>query len=150
MNVRQPFFLLCLLFFVAVEGSGAQAVVAQAQPNLWSARSSSGLTLGGTWTAVPEPKTGTVTGTWTLVDAQGRTLAAGGWSASKAPDGWTGNWRAVVWDSKPEYTGAWSASVHLKANAGFADLFEKAVQSVVSGTWRYGRQSGSWSIRAFK
>jgi len=116
----------------------------------WSARSSTGLTLGGTWTAVPDAKSGTVTGTWTLVDPQGRTLAGGGWSASKSPDGWTGNWRAANFGTEHEFSGSWRAGVNLKANAGFADLFEKAVQSVVSGSWRYGRHSGSWSIRAFK
>jgi hypothetical protein len=146
---RKPFFLLCLLLVVAVNGSSAQDAPS-AQPNVWSARSSTGLTLGGTWTAVPDTKNGTVTGTWTLVDAQGRTVTSGGWSASKSKAGWTGAWRAVIWDSKPEYLGTWNASVDLKRRAGFADLFEKAVQSVVSGNWRYGGYSGSWSIRAFK
>jgi hypothetical protein len=143
---RKPIFLVCLLFLFAVDDSGAQTV----QPNTWSARSSTGLTLGGTWTAVPDTSGETVTGTWTLVDAQGRTVTAGGWSASKSSDRWTGNWRAVIWDTKPQYTGTWSADVDLKGNAGFADLFEKAVQTVVSGKWRFGRQSGTWSIRAFK
>jgi len=154
---RKPLFLLCLLFLVAVDGSGAQAVVLQGtagngqstQLNTWSARSSTGLTLMGTWTAVPDPTSGTVTGTWTLIDAQGRTVTGGGWSAAKSPAGWTGAWRAAIGD-RAEYSGTWSAGVHLKADARFADLFEKAVQSVVSGNWRVGRHSGAWSIRAFK
>ena len=139
---RKSFFFLCLLLMLAVHRSDAQA-----RPNTWTARSSSGVTLGGTWTAVPDTTSGTVTGTWTLVDAQGRT---GAWSASKSPAGWTGAWRAVIWDSKPEYTGTWSSSVDLRRRAGFADLFEKAVPSVVSGRGRYGGYSGSWSIQAFK
>lgn len=143
---RKAFFLLCLLLLTAIDGSSAQSP----QPNTWSARSSTGVMLGGTWTAVPDTKNGTVTGTWTLVDAEGRTVTSGGWSASKSSSGWTGAWRAVIWDSKPEYLGTWSSSVELKKRAGFADLFEKAVQSVVSGRWRYGGYSGSWSIRAFK
>ena len=143
---RKAFFLLCVLLLPASNVSRAQTP----QPNTWSARSSTGLVLGGTWTAVPDKKNGTVTGTWTLVDAEGRTVTSGGWSASKSPSGWTGAWRAVIWDSKPEYLGTWSSSVELKQRAGFADLFEKAVQSVVSGRWRYGGYSGSWSIRAFK
>jgi hypothetical protein len=126
---------------------GAQAVERQ---GTWGARSSTGLTLGGTWTAVPDTTNGTVTGTWTLVDAQGRTITDGGWSASKSPAGWTGAWRAVISGRDGEYTGTWSASVNLKRRAGFADLFEKAVQSIVSGKWRYGGYSGSWSIQAFK
>ena len=145
---RKPFFFLCLLFLVAVNGSDGQAV---AQPNLWSATSSNGQTFGGTWTAVPDPKTETVTGTWTLVDAQGRTLADGGWSASKSPDGWTGNWRAANFGgSEHEFSGSWRADVDLKSNAGFVKLFEKAVQTIVSGSWRMGRYSGAWSILVFK
>jgi len=146
------------LFLVAVDGSGAQAVVRQDtegnsqsdRSGTWTARSSGGLTLMGTWTAVPGPTSGTVIGTWTLVDAQGRTVTGGGWSASKSPDGWIGAWRATIYDHQGDHSGTWTAGVDLKAKAPFADLFEKAVQTVVSGNWRYGRHSGAWSIRAFK
>lgn len=149
---RNSFFLLCLVFFVCVDRADAQAVVPQStSPNLWTARSSSGQAFGGTWTAVPDAKTGTVTGTWTLVDTQGRTLADGGWSASKSPDGWVGLWRAANFGgTEHEFAGSWRAGVDLKATAGFVDLFERAVQSVVSGTWRMGNHSGAWSIRVFK
>jgi hypothetical protein len=149
---RKSFFLLCLVFFVSVDRAGAQAVVPQStSPNLWSARSSNGQMFGGTWTAVPDPKTETVTGTWTLVDAQGRTLASGAWSASKSPDGWFGNWRAANFGgTEHEFSGSWRADTRAKPKAPFADLFEKAVQSVVSGSWRMGSYSGAWSIRAFK
>jgi hypothetical protein len=115
----------------------------------WSARSSTGRTLKGTWTAVADPKTGTVTGTWTLDNAKGTTVTRGGWSAAKSPSGWTGAWRAAVSGSKGEYSGTWSASVKLKADAPFADLFKMAAHAVVSGNWRAGRHSGAWSIRAF-
>ncbi len=155
---RKSFFLVCLLFLVAVDGSGAQAVVRQDtagnsqsdRSGTWTARSSGGLTLMGTWTAVPDPTSGTVTGTWTLVDAQGNTVADGGWSAAKSPTRWTGAWRAVISGRDGEYSGTWSADVDVKAGAPFANLFEKAVQTVVSGNWRAGRQSGAWSIRAVK
>lgn len=106
--------------------------------------------LMGTWTAVPDPTNETVTATWTLIDAQGRTLTGGGWSAAKSAAGWTGAWRAVVAGQTAEHAGTWSAGVNLKADAGFADLFEKAIQTIVSGNWRAGRHSGAWSIRAFK
>jgi len=156
--LRKQFFLLCLLFLAAIDVSGAQAVARQgasgnAQSNAsgtWSARSSSGLTLMGTWTAVPDTATGTVTGTWALMDAQGGTVAYGGWSAAKSSDRWTGAWRAVVSGREGEYSGTWTAAVELKGDARFVDLFEKATQSVVSGTWRAGKQSGAWSIRASK
>jgi hypothetical protein len=149
---RKSFFLLCLLFFVAVDRSGAQAVVPQTtSPNLWSARNSNGQVFGGTWTAEPGPTSETVIGTWTLVDAQGRTLANGGWSASKSPDGWVGFWRAANFSgTEHEFTGSWKAGVDLKVTAGFSELFEKAVSSAVSGTWRMGNHSGAWSIQVFK
>jgi hypothetical protein len=104
----------------------------------------------GTWTALPDTTSGAVTGTWTLLDAEGRTVTRGGWSAAKSPAGWSGAWRAVIHGTESEYSGTWSAGGDLKADARFADLFEKAVQSVVSGKWRAGRQSGAWAIRAFK
>lgn len=117
--------------------------------NTWSATSSKGQTLMGTWTAVPNPASGSVTGTWTLVDTNGKTRARGGWSAMKSPAGWNGSWRAIVSGRAGEYAGTWSADVDLGAGARLSNLVEKAVESVVSGRWRTGRQSGAWSIRAF-
>ena len=116
--------------------------------NTWAARSSTGLTVGGTWTATEDAKTGAVTGTWTLVDAQGRIAMRGAWSAAKAASGWTGSWRAIVEGKRGEYSGTWTASVDLKPGARFADMFAKAVEAAVSGTFRAGRVSGSWTIRA--
>lgn len=121
-----------------------------ARPNTWSATSGTGLTLMGTWTVVADAASEAATGTWTLVDARGRTAARGGWSAAKSPAGWSGAWRAAVSGSKAEYSGTWNAGVNLEAHARLADLFEQALQAVVSGNWRAGRQSGAWSIRAFK
>jgi hypothetical protein len=153
----KPLLLLCLLS-VAAQGPAPQrgarevpAVYGQgARPNTWSARSSTGRTLAGTWTATVEPKAGTVTGTWTLDDAKGKPVARGGWSAARSRNGWSGAWRAIVSGSKAEYAGTWSARVDLQPGAGFADLFKMAAQTVVSGDWRAGRQSGAWSIRVFE
>ena len=139
-------FFLCLLLLIPLDISGAQAVERQ---GTWGARSSNGLTFGGTWTAVPDLTSGTVTGTWTLVNAQGTTIANGGWSASKSPDGWIGNWRAANFGgSEHEFSGSWKSGVELKKTARLADLFEKAAQAIVTGSWRSGNNSGAWSIRA--
>ena len=148
--LRKPFCLLCLLFFVAVEQSGAQAVPQAVPVSTWSARSSSGLNLLGTWTVVPDTARGIATGTWTLVDAQGNTVTGGAWSASKSPAGWDGSWRAVIAGTTADHVGTWSSSIDLKANASFAEMFEQALQTFVSGNWRYGAYSGTWTIRAFK
>ena len=150
--------IVCLLFLVYVATTGADSLSPQgtpgdsrtARPNTWAARSSTGLTLGGTWTATEDQKTGTVTGTWTLVDGQGRIVANGAWSAAKAASGWTGSWRAVAAGRTGEYAGTWSARVDLKGNARFSDLFAKAIETAVSGTWRASGQSGAWTIQVFK
>ena len=156
--LRKGFLLVSLLFLTAVDVSTAQSVArrdtaraAQSQQSgTWSARSASGVTLMGTWTAVPDAANGTVTGTWKLVDAQSRMVAEGGWSAAKSPTHWTGAWRANVVGRDGEYSGTWTAGADLKSDARFVDLFEKAAQTVVSGTWSTGSQSGAWSIRAIK
>ena len=149
--------LLCLLLLAAVDPSGAQAVVRLdsagiirgARSGTWSAANGR-LTLMGTWTAVPDSAHGTDTGTWTLADAQAKTVAFGGWSAVKSTDGWAGAWRANVTGRSGEYSGTWTSSIDLKAKAPFVDLFGKAAQTIVSGTWATGGQSGAWSIRAAK
>ena len=143
LDLRRLLFICPVVFAVTLSAQE------RPRPNTWSARTSSGQTLMGTWTAVPDPATGAATGTWTLIDPGGKALARGGWSAAKSPAGWTGAWRASVPGSRAEYSGTWSASVDLAKDAKFADLFERAIETVVSGAWRAGGRSGTWSIRAY-
>jgi hypothetical protein len=78
----------------------------------WSASSSNGRSLGGTWTAEAHQESGGVTGTWTLRETTGKILASGVWSASKAPKAWDGAWRSIAavggtWKAGG-YSGSWS------------------------------------------
>jgi hypothetical protein len=146
----------CLLFISAAAASDAQvvrldsaALMRGARFGTWSATNGK-TTLMGTWTAVPDATSGTVTGTWTLAGAEGKTVAFGGWSAVKANDRWSGAWRANVTGQGGEYSGTWTSSVDLKPNARFVDMFERAAAAIVSGTWSTAGQSGAWSIRAAK
>jgi hypothetical protein len=155
---RKPSFLVCLLFLFTADISAAQTVARQdsavstasGRSGSWSATNGGGLTLAGAWTAVPDTTKGTVTGTWTLVDARGSALASGAWSAAKSVTRWNGAWRAVIAGKDGEYSGQWTSSVDLEPNARFVDLFEKAIQAMVSGGWYMGSKSGAWSIRASK
>ena len=155
--LRKPFLVACLLLLPAVHVTSAQvrarqesASIAQNWFGTWSARASSGLTLMGTWTAIPDPTNGTVTGTWSLPNAQGNEVASGAWSAAKSPERWTGGWRAVIAGRAGELSGTWTADGDLEGARSFVDLFEKAVEAIVSGTWQGGGRSGAWSIRARK
>jgi hypothetical protein len=143
--------LLVLVAGACAANAGEQAPGAGrgSRANAWAARSSTGLALGGTWTASEDAKTGAVTGTWTLVDAQGRIVTRGAWSAAKAASGWTGSWRANVEGRAGEYSGTWTARVDLKPAARLADMFAKALEAAVSGTFRAGGVSGAWTIQAF-
>ena len=157
---RQAALVSCLLgglLSPGVDSSRAQAVgrldtTAQAptrREGSWSAATRDGITLMGMWTATLDPD-GTVTGTWEIIDAQGNTRADGAWSAAKTPTGWSGAWRSVMTGREGEYSGSWTAVVDGKPDARLADLFEKAIQGIVSGTWRGAARSGAWSIRTFK
>jgi hypothetical protein len=143
--------ILTLMFLLAplaeADGQTGAGAPGPRRVNTWAARSSSGVTLGGTWTVNEPQKPDAVAGAWTLLDAQGRTAAAGGWSAAKSSAGWTGDWRAAVAGRPGEYTGTWTAKVDLKPAAPFADLFAKAIEAAVSGTFRTGAQSGAWTIQ---
>ena len=144
---------LCLLITTTLLHTQAIAQTSSTlgrRANTWAARSSSGLTLAGTWTATEDPKTGAVTGAWTLVDAQGRTARSGGWSAAKSPSGWSGVWRAVAVGRAGEYSGTWTARMDPPPTAKLNDLFTKAIESAISGAWQSGPQSGGWTIQAFK
>ena len=153
---KRGLILLSLLLCVSLDAAAGRRIEAQrsgertlGRQNMWSARSSTGLTLNGTWTVAVDPKTGGASGTWTLLDARGQATLRGGWSAAKSPTTWTGAWRANVVGSSAEYGGTWSATVTLKPNAPFSDLFAVAAEQMVSGSWRVGPASGAWSIRAF-
>ena len=155
---RRLFLLVSLLSLAAIDASSAQAPARQEgadttrlkRSGTWSAANSAGRTFIGTWTGTPDSTGLAVTGTWALLDAQGNTVINGGWSAAKAPTKWNGAWRARVVGRTEEYSGTWTSSVDLKGDALFAEFLEKAVASIVSGTWRAGPQSGAWSIRAAK
>jgi len=125
----KTFSLVCLLLIAAAGPSGAQGLVRL---------DSAALVRGARF------------GTWTLAGAEGKTVAFGGWSAIKASDRWTGAWRANVTGRGGEYSGSWTSSVDLKPTTRFAEMFEKAAQAIVSGTWSMGTQTGAWSIRAGK
>jgi len=111
----------------------------------WSASRNGGY-LAGTWTA--QTQDGSATGTWALQDPTGKILMRGGWSASKSAQSWNGAWRAIVSGSAAEYSGTWTGAVALSPQAGLAGMFESALRAVVTGTWKTGASSGSWSIRA--
>jgi len=152
----RPVLVLNLLLVSTVAVSSAHDLLqahapagGTGQANTWIATTSSGRTLSGTWTAAADPKTGHVTGTWTLIGTNRKTVAHGGWSAAKSAAGWTGTWRAIVSGRGTEYSGTWTATAELAANASLSSLFEKAAETIVSGRWRAGGQSGAWSIRAF-
>ena len=141
---------MLILLVAGIPGAVAQRESVTEHAGTWSAMSGTGLTLAGAWTATPDAAAGTVRGTWTLVDAKRSVVARGAWSAAKSATGWTGSWRAVATGQRSEYSGTWSAALKLKPDAGFAELFEQAVQAAVNGSWRAGGRSGTWSIRAVK
>lgn len=115
--------------------------------NSWSARSSTGRVLGGSWTGSVDAKTGAASGSWTLFDASGRPAMRGGWSAVKSAKEWSGAWRANVVGSPGEFSGTWRATVDEKPDSSLSDMFALAAQKAVTGSWRVGVSSGSWSIR---
>jgi hypothetical protein len=113
---------------------------------VWSATSKAG-NLAGTWTAEAHPESGGVTGVWTLRGPDGKLLMRGGWSASKSPQEWNGAWRANVTGRAGEYLGTWTVTTTLAPGAPLSDMIESALREVVTGTYKAGADSGSWSIR---
>jgi len=131
---------------LAIFASSAILVSGAELKGTWSATTQSG-SLAGRWTAQADPSGG-VTGTWMLQDATGRVLMQGGWAASKSAQAWDGAWRATVSGRAGEYSGTWTSATSLSPQARLAEMLESALRAVVSGTWKSGPRSGSWSIRA--
>jgi hypothetical protein len=134
--------VLAIIVGSAILASGAEL------RGTWSASSNSGQRLAGGWTAESHQESGGATGTWALYDAAGKILLQGGWSASKSLKAWNGAWRATVAGRTGEYSGTWTAQTPLTPEARLAQMLESALRVVVTGTWKAGSDSGSWSIRA--
>jgi hypothetical protein len=131
---------------LAIFASSAILVSGAELKGTWSATTQPG-SLAGSWTAQPDPS-GAVTGTWMLQDATGRVLMQGGWAASKSAQSWNGAWRATVSGRTGEYSGMWTSTTSLSPQDRLAEMLDSALRAVVSGTWKAGPRSGSWSIRA--
>jgi len=132
--------VLATLAGFAILASGAEL------RGTWSASTNSRY-LAGTWTAQTQ-EDGSATGRWVLQDATGKILMQGGWSASKSSQSWNGAWRASVSGNAAEYSGTWTGAVPLSPQARLDAMFESALRALVTGTWKTGTYSGSWSIRA--
>jgi hypothetical protein len=130
--------LVVILAASAVLAAGAEL------RGTWSATTPRG-NLAGTWTA--EDHQSGVTGTWTVQEAAGKILMQGGWSASKSAQSWEGAWRSTISGSNGEYSGTWTSTVSTSPKAPLIEMFESALRAVVTGTWKAGSSSGSWSIR---
>lgn len=136
-----------ILFLFSFLSLPLAALAQREQAGNWSANSTKGALYHGAWTAVPDSAGATLQGTWTLMNADGGKVAEGRWSAAKAPTGWSGAWRANVVGRSGESIGTWSSSIDLE-NGGLEAIFEKAIETVVSGAWGMNKESGAWSIRA--
>lgn len=112
----------------------------------WAARVG-GQEIFGTWTARDQADQTAAHGTWALLNASGEAVASGTWAARKLPDGWRGSWSARTANDRV-ISGEWSAGTGLPPSSGFFALVESALKELVSGTWRSGGASGTWSIRA--
>jgi len=134
--------ILTIVVCSAILASGAEV------RGTWSASSNISQRLAGAWTAEAHPESGGLTGAWTLFDAGGKIVMQGGWSASKSLKAWNGAWRATIAGQAGEYSGTWTAQTPLTPEERLADMLESALRSLVTGTWKAGANSGSWSIRA--
>ena len=136
------------LALVALMSSAVLASAADLR-GTWSAASNSGQRLAGGWTAEARQDSEAAAGTWTLFDVAGKALMQGGWSASKSAKAWHGAWRATVSGRTGEFSGVWTSQTALAPEASLAQMLESALNAVVTGTWKSGGNSGSWSIRAY-
>jgi len=116
----------------------------------WSARTSAGRNLSGTWSCEIDQSAGTASGTWTLREGARRIVLRGTWSAAKSSKEWRGAWRALVAGQTGELSGTWTSSVSISPDGPLAGMFEQALGQIVSGTWQSAGQSGGWSIRAVR
>jgi len=114
----------------------------------WAATVASGATFAGTWNAAPGPAPDTVAGTWSLQGPNGAELATGTWAAGKDGKVWKGVWQARRLSGQV-YDGTWRAQVELPVTSHLPAMFESAMADAVSGNWRMGNSTGSWTIRAY-
>jgi hypothetical protein len=114
----------------------------------WAATVVGGGAFAGTWNAAPGTAPDTVAGAWSLRDQNGAELATGTWAAGKQGKLWSGTWQARRPDGQV-YNGTWRTQVDLPTGSHFSDLFARAINEAVSGSWRMGNYAGAWTIRSY-
>jgi len=144
MPVTQRFICVAFLFAtISLQGADQPA-----WHGTWAANIAGGAAFAGTWSATPGPAPDTVGGTWALLDQNGTELATGTWAAGKDGKVWKGTWQARR-PSGQVYDGTWRAQNELPAAGHLSALFEAAMVSAASGSWRMGSFTGAWTIRAY-
>ena len=147
-----PFLVLTSVLIIAMSAGGAvlQSTAAGGRANTWTATTSTGATLSGTWTALYR----------SARHRRHRHLDAREPERCDPRARWVVGCQIVIrveWHLASEccrraerVSGGWSTAVDLGPGTAFGSLFEQAAEAVVSGRWRSGGQSGAWSIRAYK
>jgi hypothetical protein len=135
---------------VSAEDQLRQAFKEQSQRSTWSALTTTGRTLEGSWTVEPASSADKASGTWTLGEGLDKTVLRGTWSAQKFSTGWSGIWRAMVEGQKREFTGSWTADFPQARETTIGELFSTVARDAIRGIWSADNDSGSWAIRAAK
>jgi hypothetical protein len=135
------------------------ATLAQQSPpplrGTWTATAGPKQVLHGTWSAQPVANApNTANGSWSLVNASNQIVLSGTWAATKTPRSWAGTWSARVVTGRGSsgrvYSGTWRTEIKASETGTLGEMLQQTLQQEITGAWKSGAMSGSWSLKALK
>jgi hypothetical protein len=121
----------------------------------WTATAGPKQVLHGTWSARPVANApNTANGSWSLVNASNRIVLSGTWAATKTPRSWAGTWSARIVTARGTsgrvYSGTWRTEIKASEAGTLGEMLQRTLQQEITGAWKSGAMSGSWSLKALK
>jgi hypothetical protein len=106
----------------------------------------------GAWSAQPVAKSpNTAMGSWSLVNASNQIVLSGTWAATKTARTWTGTWSARIVAARGTsgrvFSGTWRTEAKASEVRTLGEMLQQTLQQEITGAWRSGAISGTWSLK---
>lgn len=145
----------CITTLVLMLSAGAQPANTELR-GTWTATAGANRVFMGVWSAqIAASSPNTVAGSWAVLNQARQIVLQGTWSAVKVATRLSGTWsariapagRGLPVPSGQVMSGSWSLDAATTAAKSMDELFQRALETSISGAWASAGLRGRWSAK---